>query len=136
MLLPGAAAAWQEMKESAATDGMGILIKSAYRSVECQVEIIRAKLGRGQRIEDLLRVSAPPGYSEHHTGRAVDIVTPECLSLEPVFDRTPAFQWLERHAPEYGFTLSYPRGNRQGYQYEPWHWCWRAGDAATPRPPG
>ena len=46
--------------------------------------------------------------------------------LEEEFERSPAFRWLQRNAMQYGFTLSYPRGNRHGIAYEPWHWCWHA----------
>ncbi|HVT32680.1 MAG TPA: D-alanyl-D-alanine carboxypeptidase family protein, partial [Rhodanobacteraceae bacterium] len=40
--------------------------------------------------------------------------------------RSPAFAWLKRHASRFGFRLSYPRRNRHGIAYEPWHWCWHA----------
>ena len=67
--------------------------------------------------------SAPPGCSEHHTGRAVDIGTPHCKVLDEEFEQTEAFDWLVRFAGKFGFRLSYPRGNSCGYAYEPWHWC-------------
>ncbi|MET0229666.1 MAG: D-alanyl-D-alanine carboxypeptidase family protein, partial [Rhodanobacteraceae bacterium] len=38
--------------------------------------------------------------------------------------KSPAFRWLMRHAKRFGFRLSYPRSNRHGIAYEPWHWCW------------
>jgi zinc D-Ala-D-Ala carboxypeptidase len=125
-LTPAASAAWEAMKDAAGHDGLAIIVQSAYRSVERQAEIIRAKLERGERIENIFRVSAPPGFSEHHTGRAVDVVTPECMRLERRFEETAAFRWLQDHARRFGFRLSYPPGNAQGYQYEPWHWCYKA----------
>ena len=90
-----------------------------------QTAIVRAKLAGGKTIAEILRFVAAPGCSEHHTGRALDIGSPEELELDGKFERTAAFRWLRRRAGEFGFHLSYPRGNRHGFGYEPWHWCWR-----------
>jgi zinc D-Ala-D-Ala carboxypeptidase len=124
LLVPAAARAWGSLRQAALADGVGISIVSAFRSVERQAEIVRAKLARGLSIDEILRVSAPPGYSEHHTGRAVDVTTDGVRPLELEFEHTEAFAWLSRHAGRFGFCMSYPRQNRYGYLYEPWHWCW------------
>jgi D-alanyl-D-alanine carboxypeptidase len=123
-LLKPAADAWQRMQRTAKTDGITLLPISGYRSVSRQVEIIRAKLQAGQTIETVLRVNAAPGYSEHHTGRAIDIGTPGSVLLEEGFADTPAFAWLSINAPQFGFTLSYRCNNPLGIAYEPWHWYW------------
>lgn len=128
-LVPAAAAAWRAMQSAAEADGMALFIKSAFRSIDRQAEIVRTKLAAGQSIEDILRVCAPPGFSEHHTGRALDLSTPGVAALEAVFDQTPAFEWLTKHAGDFGFRLSYPKGNPQGYVYEPWHWCFKRDEA-------
>ncbi|MEQ6291406.1 M15 family metallopeptidase [Vogesella sp. GCM10023246] len=125
-LIAPAAVAWQQLRDAAAADGISLFLVSAFRSIARQHEIVAAKLARGQRLEDILRVSAAPGYSEHHTGRAIDIGTPGSPVLEQVFDTTPAYAWLCAHAARFGYTLSYPPGNADGYLYEPWHWCWHA----------
>lgn len=114
LLVPAAARAWGSLREAAQADGVNVRIVSAFRSIERQAEIVRAKLARGQSIDEILRVSAPPGYSEHHTGRAVDVTTNGVRPLG----------WLSRHAGRFGFCMSYARENRYGYMYEPWHWCW------------
>lgn len=132
LLVPAAAAAWRNLKVAAANDGIALQLASAYRSVARQTEIIRAKLDAGQTIDEILTVCAPPGYSEHHTGRAVDIVCPAFPELDVEFEDTDAFRWLVRHAAPFGFRLSYPRGNSAGYQYEPWHWCFHAGAVGQP----
>lgn len=124
-LTPATARAWRRMQAAAAADGVTLLPLSAYRSVARQTLIIRRKLARGQRIADILKVSAVPGCSEHHTGRALDLGSPDHLKLEASFARTRAFRWLKQHARTFGFHLSYPRHNAQGIVYEPWHWCWR-----------
>lgn len=123
-LAPPAAAAWRALQAAAAQDGIELLLVSAFRSVARQAALVRRKLDCGASIEEVLTVCAPPGYSEHHTGCAVDVGAPGCALLEIEFERTPAFAWLMRRAGEHGFRLSYPRNNRGGYQYEPWHWCY------------
>jgi D-alanyl-D-alanine carboxypeptidase len=124
-LVPEAASAWSAMKTAARADAVDIHIVSAHRSVERQVEIVRRKLSAGQTLDEILAVSAPPGCSEHHTGRAIDVGTADSPALEPEFESTPAYQWLTVHATRFGFALSYPQDNRWGYSYEPWHWCYR-----------
>jgi D-alanyl-D-alanine carboxypeptidase len=123
-LAPRAAAAWQRMRTAAACAGIELQIVSAYRSADYQLGILERKLARGLSMDAILAVSAAPGYSEHHSGRAIDLTTPGTTELEEDFERSPAFAWLGRHAGNFGFVLSYPRGNRHGIAYEPWHWCW------------
>lgn len=123
-LTPRTASAWRRMKVAAAHDGVVLVAISGFRSVVRQTEIIREKLAAGQSIDDILRFVAAPGYSEHHTGRAIDIGSPENTELDEDFAQTPAFRWLEAHARHFGFTLSFPPGNPHGIGYEPWHWCW------------
>jgi D-alanyl-D-alanine carboxypeptidase len=131
LVLPQVARAWRVMKQAAQQDGVVIELVSAFRSVARQVEIIQGKLASGVPIETILTLSAPPGYSEHHTGRAIDINTPGCEATEEPFEHTDAFRWLTVHAHRFGFTLSYPRGNTLGFVYEPWHWCYQPGLAQT-----
>ena len=125
-LTPAAAAAWRGMRQAAAADSVVIKIASAFRSVDRQVEILREKLAQGASITEILSASAPPGYSEHHTGRAVDITTEGVPPFELEFENTAAFRWLSTNAARFGFVLSFPHGNRHGYQYEPWHWYYQA----------
>lgn len=130
LLLPVAAASWRKLKAAALDEGITLIILSAFRSVDRQAGIIRRKLEAGMNIEDVLNVCAPPGFSEHHTGRAVDLSTPGGPALEIEFDQTAAFAWLNANAAKFGYRLSYPIGNPWGYQYEPWHWCFNEANAA------
>ncbi len=100
-LAPKAAAKWQQMVEAAAGSGVRLLIVSGYRSYEYQAELILKKITAGQSIEEILKVSAAPGYSQHHSGMAVDIATPGSLPLTEEFDTSDAFEWLTQHAAEY-----------------------------------
>lgn len=124
-LIPAAANAWRELRSAAIANGVSLEIVSAFRGVDRQVEIFRDKLARGLTLDEILAVSAPPGYSEHHTGCAIDVTTEGALPLELEFEQTRAFQWLSGNAISYSFVLSFPRENQNGYTFEPWHWCFR-----------
>ena len=120
---PRAGAAWQRLRQRAQREGLELQAVSAFRSVAYQAELLRRKLARGLTMEAILRVSAAPGFSEHHSGNAIDITTPGFAPLEAEFELSPAFQWLDQHASKLGFGLSFPRENRHHLAFEPWHWC-------------
>ncbi len=120
-----AARAWQRLHAAAAADGVALDAISGYRSHDYQLGIFERKLARGLNVAQILTVNAAPGYSEHHGGNALDIGTPGEAPAEETFEHTPAFAWLQRHAGEFGFHLSYPRNNPHGIVHEPWHWCFR-----------
>jgi zinc D-Ala-D-Ala carboxypeptidase len=124
-LTPDVAASWQAMSQAASRDRVTLVLISGFRSVAYQRQIIERKLARGETLDQILRVNAAPGYSEHHTGRAVDIGTPGSPPLEEEFENTEAFRWLQLHAPQFGFSLTYPRFNLHRIVYEPWHWLHR-----------
>ena len=113
---------WKRMAAAAMRDGVVLEAISGYRSHDYQLGIFRRKLARGQTVEEILMVNAAPGFSEHHAGSALDLGTPGDPAAEESFEKTPAFAWLQRHAAEFGFVMSYPRGNPHGITYEPWHW--------------
>jgi D-alanyl-D-alanine carboxypeptidase len=136
LLIPSAAEAWRRLKAAALADGITLFIVSAFRSVDRQAEILRRKLDAGMSTKAVLAICAPPGFSEHHTGRAVDLSTPGSQPLEAEFDQTAAHAWLQTNAGRFGYRLSYPVGNPWGFQYEPWHWCFhdaQPGSAADAR---
>lgn len=123
-MTPQAALAWAEMKDAAASSGIELQAVSAFRTVEYQAGIIKRKLDAGQSMTQILSASAAPGYSEHHSGRAIDISTPGCKPLHEEFENSSAFEWLRQTAGNYGFSMSYPRDNPHDVCFEPWHWCW------------
>ena len=122
-LTPETAASWQEMLTAARVDGIALMIVSGFRDFEYQASLIRKKINAGQALKEILVVNAAPGFSEHHTGRAVDIASPGTRPLTEEFEGSEAFAWLERNAADYGFSMSYPRDNPEGFIYEPWHWA-------------
>lgn len=120
-----AAAALLAMQRDAADNGVELVVLSAFRSIALQNELFfGVKSERNQSARERAMVSAPPGFSEHSTGYAVDLGDGRApaTNLSPAFDQTQAFAWLQSHAARYHFILSFPRGNAQGVSYEPWHW--------------
>lgn len=127
LLAPGARNAWITMRAAARADGIELQAISGYRSRAYQAGILRRKLAAGQSLQHILTINAAPGYSEHHSGNAIDIGVAGQPPAEESFESTAAFRWLTEHAGKFGFRMSYPRGNSAGFQYEPWHWCWSDG---------
>jgi len=113
------------MQRAARAEGVLLAPISAFRTVEQQNQLFFAiKQQRNQGARKRAEVSAPPGYSEHHTGYAIDIgdANNPSTHLSTRFEETPAFAWLKANAAKYSFELSFPAGNPQGVSYEPWHW--------------
>lgn len=124
-----AARAWAAMRHAALADDVVLEAVSGYRSHDYQFDIFARKRARGLDLEAILAVNAAPGYSEHHTGRALDISAPGEPAAETSFEATNAFAWLQRHAAGHGFAMSYPRDNPHGIVYEPWHWRYHQASA-------
>jgi len=120
-----AATRFRQMQAAAKAEGVNLVILSGFRDVESQNYLFfKVKEQRVQATEKRAEVSAPPGYSEHHTGYALDFGDAgfPATHLETSFEETPVFKWLDKNAPKYSFELSFPRDNPQGISYEPWHW--------------
>lgn len=123
-LTPKAANGWRAMKDAANRQGVVIDLVSGFRTAKYQAGLIRRKTEEGKSIDQVLAATAAPGFSEHHTGRAVDLTTQGCKPLEESFAVTEAYRWLRANAGMFGFHESYPRNNRHGILWEPWHWCY------------
>ncbi|MFO7630317.1 MAG: D-alanyl-D-alanine carboxypeptidase family protein [Prochlorococcaceae cyanobacterium] len=120
-----AAPALRQMQQAARADGIDLVVLSAFRSQAAQNGLFfDVKSERNQSARERAHVSAPPGYSEHSTGYALDLGDGSLPAshLSAGFEATPAFAWLQRNAARFHFQLSFPPGNGQGVSYEPWHW--------------
>lgn len=120
-----AAAALLAMQRAAAADGISLTVLSAFRPIALQKDLFFAvKSERNQSALQRSRVSAPPGFSEHSTGYAVDLGDGRApqANLSERFAATDAFRWLQANAARHHFILSFPADNPQGVNYEPWHW--------------
>lgn len=117
---------WLALEKAAKNEGIDLFIVSGFRSYEYQQKIIDRKLAAGQTLEQISKVNALPGQSEHHTGRAIDLTTfAEKEVLTEAFEKTEAFKWLTQNAHKFSFKMSFPRDNEYGFIYEPWHWCYQ-----------
>ena len=113
------------MQRDAAAEGIALTLLSAFRSVDEQKNLFFAvKAQRNQTARDRAKVSAPPGFSEHSTGYAIDVgdLSQPHTNLSAAFTHTKAYRWLSQNAARYQYTLSFPAGNPQGVSFEPWHW--------------
>lgn len=127
-----AAGPLDKMIAAAKEDGITLVLCSGYRSEERQkalfVSMIQDYLGRGYSQADAYtatkRLRNIPGTSEHQTGLAADIVTPDYWDLDEGFAGTAGAKWLVAHAADYGFILRYPKDKTEitGTSFEPWHY--------------
>ena len=122
-LAPDTAASWQNMQAAAQEDEIKLMIVSGFRSIEYQADLIRKKINAGQSVSEILSVNAAPGFSEHHTGCAIDIASPGSRPLTEEFELSDAYRWLGKNAARFGFSMTYPRENKLGFIFEPWHWA-------------
>jgi len=121
-------AAWVSLNRAMKKEiGRDILVESGYRSPAYQLFNVLFHLAMyNWNVRKTLRRVAMPGYSEHgnkHT--ALDFITVRGVPQEDnlfAFAHTPEYRWLTKNASRFGFILSYPKGNKHGIMFEPWHW--------------
>lgn len=121
---------YKKMWNDAKQQGLSLYICSPYRSYTTQQGLYNRYVSQdGKKAADTY--SARPGYSEHQTGLAFDVITP--TTNFDTFASTKEFAWLQEHAHEYGFILRYPKGKEYitGYIYEPWHYRYVGVEVAT-----
>lgn len=139
--------AYEKLADAAKAAGHPLVMVSAYRSVAYQEEIFNANvntlMSQGHTKEEAIRITkltfTEPGYSEHHTGLAVDVVDQYWYQnhtgelLNEGFGDTEGGKWLQAHAREYGFIIRYPKGKHAITQidYEPWHLRYVGVEVAT-----
>ncbi|MEG1448546.1 MAG: M15 family metallopeptidase [Oscillospiraceae bacterium] len=121
-----------KMISDAKNQGIDLLVCSGFRSVEKQQNLfdnsISGYIAQGYSKEDAVRFTkayyAVPGTSEHHTGLAMDIVTPTYQTLDDEYAQTDAAKWLLDNAYKYGFILRYPKDKEDitKIAFEPWHY--------------
>ncbi len=142
-----AASPWLDMQAAAKKDGINLDLTAAYRSADEQRQIFIERLGINvsnypaiaggtydAQINQVLSMTAIPGYSRHHTGYTIDI---GCQNQPAIaFENTVCFDWLSadnyRNAKTYGYIPSYPEGaGKQGPEPESWEYVWVGKDALT-----
>ncbi len=106
----GTAADLQQMSKAAERDGVALTINSAFRDPNYQAKLFKQAVAKYGSVAAARKWVAPPGRSQHQTGKAVDI------SMGKGSGRV--HEWLRQNAAKFGFT--------QSYSWEPWHWFHRA----------
>ena len=91
---------------------------SGFRSYETQTQLYQDYVNQDGKAE-ADRYSARPGYSEHQTGLAFDLIG----TNGDLVTEEKAAQWLLDHAADYGFVVRYLKGKEKetGYMAEEWH---------------
>ena len=112
--------AFIKMAQDAEAVGYTIRAISTYRTLDYQEKLYNNYVKKdGIEIADTY--SARPGYSEHHTGLAIDIDNKQLSYTN--FESTKEFTWMMENSYKYGFILRYGRDTSiTGYMYEPWHY--------------
>lgn len=113
--------AFKRMFDDAKKENLTLIVNSSYRSYTEQDEIYeKYKKNKGEEYAD--SIAARPGFSEHQTGYAIDLITYGATSS--TFEETDEFRWLQNNAYKYGFILRYPKDKEYltGYSYESWHY--------------
>jgi len=118
-VLPTTREAFVKMATAALEDSVELIVDSGWRSLSFQRRIIRNRMIAGNSFDEVLNSVAPPGYSEHHTGLALDL----CPS-EARFAFTEAYRWLVEHAAEYCFHETLPEDPNAPLTWESWHWTY------------
>lgn len=108
---------YQQLYEDAKKQGYLFVVYSGYRSYDKQEHLFYNVNNENDSI------SAVPGFSEHHSGYAVDISTID-HGLTNYLEDSKEYNWLKNNCYKYGFILRFPKGkeNITGYLYEPWHY--------------
>ena len=148
-LEPRVLEAFRSLQAEAAAQGLRLELVSGFRTVARQRAIFlgalaergRQRLGRNYTageiaagaadaaLEAALAESAPPGFSRHHTGYALDLNDPSSGRPFTEFGDSRAYRWLAADnylvAKRFGFIPSYPPGaGAQGPDPEPWELVW------------
>jgi LAS superfamily LD-carboxypeptidase LdcB len=106
-----------EMLQAAKADGITLKAESAYRGERYQKQIFKRMLAEGRTFEDIVRYVAPPGYSQHVLGTAVDFFPSNWR-----FADTPDYAWLKENARQFDFAETFSRFNKMKMPWEAWHW--------------
>ena len=121
--------AYERMMEAMRRDlDRRLLVESGYRSPAYQLYLFMFYMPKhGFSIVETNRFVALPGHSEHGypQRQAIDFINESGVNGEDhpeEFEALPEYRWLQQHAHEFGFAISYPRGNAQHTSFEPWHW--------------
>ncbi len=119
---------FNKLKAALHEEGVDIVLDSCYRSVAKQQKLWddwSADPEKGP--EYVKKYVAVPGYSEHHTGLAIDVAIEKdgkvIYDNDEMIAEKEIFAKVHKKLADYGFILRYKEGKEEitGYDYEPWH---------------
>ena len=121
--------AFVKMAQDALKSNYNIRAISTYRTYNYQENLYQNYVKK-DGVKEADTYSARPGFSEHHTGLAIDVDNIKTSYTD--FLNTKEFQWMQDNAYKYGFILRYGKDkeNITGYMYEPWHYRYVGKDIA------
>ncbi len=126
---------YNSLAAAAEQSGITLTVMSTYRSVAYQTQLyqqdinkyLASGLTQAEAETKTAEYMTKPGYSEHHTGLALDVIDESWYAtgngLVDGFGATDAGKWLAANAAAYGFIIRYPEGKESitNINYEPWH---------------
>lgn len=112
-----------KMYQAAKKEGLELVVNSAYRSYQTQVDTMAdfEKRYGGQYANEYV---ARPGASEHQTGLGIDLTSQSVVEgKKNVFGDTKEYKWVIENCAKYGFIIRFENGtdNITGIAHEPWH---------------
>lgn len=122
--------AFEALCRDASSLGLSIRAISSYRTFDYQKGLYDNYVSING-VEEADTYSARPGFSEHETGLATDVMGSNGNYTR--FAETNEYTWVVNNAHNYGFVIRYPENkeNITKYKFESWHLRYVGKDAAT-----
>lgn len=112
-----------KMYRAAKQEGLELVVNSAYRSYQTQVETMADFVAR-YNTQYANEYVAQPGASEHQTGLGVDLTSQSVVEGKRItFGDTEEYRWVIKNCAKFGFIIRFEDGTDgiTGIAHEPWH---------------
>ena len=112
-----------KMYRAAKQEGLELVVNSAYRSYQTQVETMSDFVAR-YNTQYANEYVAQPGASEHQTGLGVDLTSQSVVEGKRItFGDTEEYRWVIKNCAKFGFIIRFEDGTdgMTGIAHEPWH---------------
>lgn len=112
-----------KMYKAAQKEGLELVLNSAYRSYQTQVDTM-ADFVRRYNTKYANEYVAQPGASEHQTGLGIDLTSQSVVEGQKItFGDTDEYKWVVKNCAKFGFIIRFEDGTDgiTGIAHEPWH---------------
>lgn len=112
-----------KMYKAAQKEGLELVLNSAYRSYQTQVDTM-ADFVRRYNTKYANEYVAQPGASEHQTGLGIDLTSQSVVEGKKItFGDTDEYKWVVKNCAKFGFIIRFEDGTDgiTGIAHEPWH---------------